>query len=47
MVKIARQKIDVAAWRKKFTGDNKENGDYFEESFDSLIKVAFKEALVR
>lgn len=47
MAKIARQKIDVPAWRKKFAGENKENGDYFEESFDSLIKSAFKEALIR
>ena len=47
MQKIAHRSIDVAAWRKKFTGDDKENGDAFDESFDSLISVAFKEALVR
>lgn len=44
---ISRQRIDAAAWKKKFAGDNKENGDYFDESFDSLISVAYKEALVR
>lgn len=47
MAKIARQKIDVPAWRKKFAGDNQENGDYFEETFDGLVKSAFKEALIR
>ncbi|MBX7170840.1 MAG: MBL fold metallo-hydrolase [Pyrinomonadaceae bacterium] len=45
--KIARQKIDVPAWRKKFAGDNQENGDYFEETFDGLIKSAFKQAVIR
>ncbi|MFL6230219.1 MAG: MBL fold metallo-hydrolase [Pyrinomonadaceae bacterium] len=39
--------VDVAAWRLKFAGDDKDNRDNFDESFDSLIKTAYKEALVR
>jgi hypothetical protein len=39
--------VDAAAWRQKFAGDDKDNRDNFEQSFDSLIKVAYKEALVR
>jgi cyclase len=39
--------VDAAAWRQKFAGDDKDNRDNFDQSFDSLIKVAYKEALVR
>jgi cyclase len=39
--------VDAAAWRQKFAGDDKDNRDNFDQSFDSLIKTAYKEALVR
>jgi uncharacterized iron-regulated protein len=44
---IVPRAVDQTAWRQKFAGDDKENRDNFDESFESLIKVAFKEAMVR
>lgn len=37
--------IDVAAWRKKFGGDDKDNGDFFEGfSLAGVITAAYREA---
>ncbi|MBV9957231.1 MAG: MBL fold metallo-hydrolase [Acidobacteria bacterium] len=39
--------VDLAAWRQKFAGNDQENRDNFDASVESLIKVAYKQAMVR
>ena len=33
--------IDVKAWRTRFAGNDKEDGDFFDETFSSLVKSAY------
>lgn len=43
-VRAAVQKsIDVNSWRRKFAGDDKDNGDFFDSAFAGLITSAYAE----
>jgi glyoxylase-like metal-dependent hydrolase (beta-lactamase superfamily II) len=43
----APQALDAAAWRRKFAGDNMEDGDFFDQSFAALIKASYNQAKLR
>lgn len=39
--------LDLAAWRRKFAGENTEDADFFDESFAALITAAYHQAKLR
>lgn len=39
--------FDVASWRQKFAGSDAEDRDFFDESFDGLIKAAYNQIKTR
>jgi glyoxylase-like metal-dependent hydrolase (beta-lactamase superfamily II) len=39
--------LNLAAWRRKFAGTNKEDGDFFDESVASLIKTSYNQIRMR
>jgi glyoxylase-like metal-dependent hydrolase (beta-lactamase superfamily II) len=41
------QELDAAAWRRKFAGDNAEDGDFFDQSFAALIKATYNQVRMR
>jgi glyoxylase-like metal-dependent hydrolase (beta-lactamase superfamily II) len=43
----APKALDAAAWRRKFAGDNTEDGDFFDESLAGLIKGSFNQIRLR
>ncbi len=47
VMELVRKNVDLKTWKQKFVGDDKENGDAFDQSFESLIDVAYKEAKLR
>jgi hypothetical protein len=43
----ATRKLDAAAWRKRFAGEDKDNGDAFDGSFAGLVKHSAEQIGVR
>jgi hypothetical protein len=47
VLEAAPKNLPVAAWRRQFAGDDKENGDEFDVSFAGLVKTAANQISVR
>jgi glyoxylase-like metal-dependent hydrolase (beta-lactamase superfamily II) len=47
ILEAAPTKLDVAGYRQKFAGADKENGDEFDVSFAGLVKTAYNQLSVR
>lgn len=47
VAQLVKKTVDLKGWKEKFAGNDKENGDAFDQTVDSLIDVAYKEAKLR
>ena len=43
----APKALDAPAWRRKFAGENAEDGDFFDQTFAALIKGAYNQIRLR
>jgi cyclase len=41
------KRMDVTAWRQRFVGNDREDMDFFDESFDGLVKASFNQIQAR
>jgi hypothetical protein len=40
-------RMNVTSWRQRFVGNDREDMDFFDESFDGLVKASFNQIQAR